>query len=156
VGKSGNVPHQAGMLIGRHDTKIDSKGRISFPNKFKKELGKTLVITQGFEGSLIIIKASEMRLLLEGTEGLPLTDKEARDTETFLLGSASEVELDSKGRFIIPKHLREYAFLTSEVTCLGVMRYIRIWDKKRWEEYGESLVKQIGEITVKLASKRNK
>src|SRR3989344_7868157 len=152
VGKSGKYYPQAGMLIGRHDTKIDSKGRISFPSKFKKELGRNLVITQGFEGSLIIIKASQMKLLLEGTEGRPLTEKNARDTETFLLGSAEEVELDSKGRFIIPKHLKEYAGLTSEVTCLGVLRYVRVWDKKRWEEYGERLTKEIGEITEKLSS----
>ncbi|MEK9178447.1 MAG: division/cell wall cluster transcriptional repressor MraZ [Patescibacteria group bacterium] len=140
------------MLIGRHDTKIDSKGRISFPNKFKKELGKSLVIVQGFESSLIIIKKEDMRLLLEGTEGLPITHKDARDTETFLLGSAEEVDLDDKGRFIIPKHLREYAGLTSEVACLGVLRYVRVWDKKRWEQYGQDLVKKIDEITQKLSS----
>ena len=97
-----------------------------------------------------------MRLLLKGTEGFPLTDKTARDTETFLLGNAEEVDLDPKGRFIIPKHLKEYAGLSSEITCLGVLRYVRVWDKSRWEEYGQKLTKQIGEITEKLSLKGNK
>ena len=139
------------MLIGRHDSKIDEKNRISFPNKFRKELGEQLVITQGFEGSLIVIKATQMNLLLEGSEGKPITHKQARDTETFLLGGAEEVKLDSKGRFVIPDHLKKYAGLGEEVACLGVLRYVRIWDKKRWEEYNGILIKNIGEITRKLS-----
>lgn len=139
------------MLLGRHDSKIDEKGRISFPNKFRRELGEKLVITQGFEGSLIVIKASDMNLLLEASLGKPIINKPARDTETFLLGVAEEVNLDAKGRFIIPDHLKRYANLTGEVACLGVMRYVRIWDKKHWEEYNKKLINDIGEITKKLS-----
>lgn len=139
------------MLIGRHDSKIDEKNRISFPNKFRKELGTKLIITQGFEGSLIVIKASEMNLLLEGSQGKPITNEVARDTETFLLGGAEEVTLDGKGRFVIPEHLKRYAGLTSEAACLGVLKYVRIWDKRRWELYNKNLIKNIGEITRKLS-----
>lgn len=143
------------MLIGRHDSKIDAKNRISFPAKFKKELGDNLVITQGFEGSLIVINSDQMRLLMEGTEGKPITDKEARETETFLLGSAEEVTLDPKGRFVLPEHLKAYAGLTDEVACLGILRYVRIWDKKRWEEYNsQHLIKNISKITKKLSDEK--
>lgn len=146
---------EVNMLIGRHDSKLDEKNRISFPYKFKKELGTNLVVTQGFEGSLIVISRGQMNLLTKGLEGRPMINREARDVEAFLLGSAEEVALDNKGRFILPEHLKRYAGITSEVACLGIMNYVRIWDKKRWEDYNkEHLIKNISEITEKL-SKEN-
>ena len=144
------------MLIGRQDSKIDEKNRISFPKKFRKELGDNLVVTQGFESSLIVISVSQFDLLLEGTKGKPIIDKEAREIERFLLGNASEVELDSKGRFILPMHLKEYAGLSEEVSCLGIVRYVQIWDKKRWDEHNLELTKTIEPITEKLNKLLNK
>lgn len=138
------------MLIGRSDSKIDEKNRISFPKKFRRELGDNLIVTQGFDSSLIVISRDQWKVLLEGTEGKPITNKEARETETFLLGSAEEVDLDTKGRFVIPDHLKRFAGLSSEVACLGLLRYVRIWDKKKWEEHNEKLVKDIEPITEKL------
>ena len=144
------------MLIGRHDSKIDEKNRISFPKKFRKELGDSLIITQGFESSLIVISVGELKLLLEGTKGRPIIDKQARETERFLLGSAEEVILDQKGRFILPEHLKRYANLTQEVTCLGIIRYVQIWDKNKWEKHNQELIKQIEPITEKLSDDPSK
>lgn len=139
------------MLIGRQDSKIDEKNRIAFPKKFRKELGDRLIVTQGFEGSLIIVSEKQWKLLLEGTEGKPFTDKEARETERFLLGSAAEVVLDEKGRFILPPHLKSYAQIKDEVACLGLSRYVQIWDKNKWELHNQSLIKDIEPITRKLS-----
>ncbi len=138
------------MLIGRQDTKIDEKNRIILPAKFRRELGDNLIVTQGFEGSLIVISVSKFELLLEGTRGKPIIDKNAREIERFLLGNASEVGLDDKGRFIIPAYLREYASLSDEVSILGVIRYVQIWDKKRWEQHNLELIKKIEPITEKI------
>ncbi len=142
------------MLIGRQDTKIDEKNRIILPAKFRRELGDNLIVTQGFEGSLIVISVSKFELLLEGTRGKPIIDKNAREIERFLLGNAEEVSLDDKGRFIVPNYLREYASLNEEVSMLGVIRYVQIWDKKRWETHNSELIKKIEPITEKL-SKNN-
>ncbi len=146
VGKGGQD-----MLIGRHDSKIDEKNRISFPKKFRSILGDNLIVTQGFESSLIVISKDQLRILLEGTKGRPIINKQAREIERFLLGSAEEVILDQKGRFILPEHLKRYANLTQEVSCLGIIRYVQIWDKKRWEKHNQELIKQIEPITEKLS-----
>lgn len=138
------------MLIGRNDSKIDEKNRISFPKKFRDELGDDLIVTQGFEGTLIVISKKQWEVLTTGTEGKPITDKTARDIETFLLGSAEEVELDAKGRFVLPNHLKQFAGLNESVTCLGLIKYVRIWDTKKWEAYSQGLSSKIGEITEKL------
>ncbi len=139
------------MLIGRQDGKIDEKNRIILPRKFRKELGDNLIVTQGFESSLIVISVSKFELLLEGTRGKPIIDKSAREIERFLLASAEEVTLDNKGRFIVPNYLKNYASLTEDVSILGVMRYVQIWDKKRWETHNSELIKKIEPITEKLS-----
>lgn len=142
------------MLIGRQDSKIDEKNRIILPSKFRRELGDNLIVTQGFESSLIVISVSKFELLLEGTRGKPIIDKSAREIERFLLGSAEEVTLDDKGRFIVPSYLRNYANLTQEVSILGVMRYVQIWDMKRWETHNLELIKKIEPIAERM-SKNN-
>jgi len=149
VGKSGTTLDE--MLLGRQDSKIDEKGRIAFPKKFRQALGDRLIVTQGFERSLIVVSEKSWKSLLEGTEGLPFTNKNARETQRFLLGSAAQVELDEKGRFVLPLHLRGYGQLGEEVVCLGISRYVEIWDKKLWEQHNIELIKNIEPITKKLS-----
>ena len=139
------------MLIGRQDSRIDEKNRIAFPKKFRGELGERLIVTQGFEGSLIVVSTERWKSLLEGTEGMPFTKKSARETQRFLLGTATEVELDDKGRFILPSHLKTYAKISQDIVFLGISRYVEIWDKKLWEEHNEELIKNIEPITEKLS-----
>lgn len=139
------------MLIGRQLAKIDEKNRIAFPKKFREILGEKLIIAQGFESSLIVVSAKAWKSLLEGTEGLPFTNKSVRETQRFLLGSAEEVDLDEKGRFILPHHLIEYGQLSVDVVCIGISRYVEIWDKKRWEQHNKKLTENIEPITKKLS-----
>ena len=139
------------MLIGQAGSKIDEKNRIAFPKKFRAELGEKLIVTQGFESSLIVVSTKSWKALLEGTAGQPFTNKETRETQRFLLGNAVEVELDEKGRFILPEHLKTYAQISSEVICLGISRYVEIWDKNKWDEHNQELIKNIEPITKKLS-----
>ncbi len=141
------------MLIGQYESKIDEKGRVSFPKKFRETLGDKLIATQGFESSLIIVSQQEWESLLEGTRGRPFIEYETRETQRFLLGGASLIELDSKGRFITPAYLRTFAGIENEVIFLGLSRYVEVWDKKRWEEYSVKLTKNIEGISKRLIDK---
>jgi len=144
------------MLIGQYESKADDKGRIIFPKKFREEIGDSLIATQGFESSIIIVSQKEWESLLEGTRGRPFIEYETRETQRFLLGGASLIELDSKGRFITPSYLREFAGIENEIIFLGLSRYIEIWDKKRWSEYRQNLTKNIEGISKRLADKQDK
>ena len=117
------------MLIGQFEGKVDNKGRSAFPKKFREILGEKIIITLGYENSLITVSEENWKSLLEGTEGRPFIQSETRETQRFLLGGASFVELDSKGRFIIPAYLREFAKVEDEIVFLGLSRYVEIWDK---------------------------
>lgn len=138
------------MLLGQYEGKIDEKGRTAFPKKLREALGDRLIVTFGYEHALIVVSESGWESLLEGTEGKPFIQQEARATQRFLLGGASFVELDSKGRFILPGYLRQFGEVKDEVVFIGLSRYVEIWDKKRWFKYQENLEKNIDTIAKRL------
>lgn len=139
------------MLIGQFRAKISFKGRLAFPKKFREELGDSLVVTVGYENSLMVVSAKEWQSLIEATRNKPFILGSARDTNRFLLGEASEVSLDEQGRFIVPAYLREYAKIGEEVVFLGLNKYVEIWDKGLWEEYQKYLNANIGQIARELS-----
>jgi len=142
---------QAGsMLLGQYEGKVGAKNRIAVPKKIRTIIGNKLIITFGYEKSLIIVSEEGWKALLEGTEGKPFIQQEARETQRFLLGGASFVELDDKGRFIIPNYLRSFAEIKNEVIFLGLSRYVELWDKTNWETYKKFLEKNIDKISQKL------
>ena len=141
------------MLIGQYEAKIDAKGRTALPKKFREILGEKIVVTFGYENSLIIVSENQWEALLEGTAGRPFIEYETRETQRFLLGNASPVELLSKGRFILPLYLRKFAKIEDEVIFLGLSRYVEIWDLKRWENYRAELEKNIDGISQRLVKK---
>lgn len=144
------------MLIGQYDGKTDQKGRSAFPKRFRQILGDKLIVTLGYENSLIVVSEENWKALLEGTQGRPFIQSETRETQRFLLGNASNVELDTKGRFILPDYLRDYAKIENEVVFIGLSRYVEIWDKKRWEEYRKHLEKNIDTISQRLVSDKGR
>lgn len=139
------------MLIGQYKAKVSPKGRIAFPKKFREELGDSLIITVGYENSLMVVSGKDWKSLIESTEGKPFILGTARDTNRFLLGEASELQLDEQGRFVMPAYLREYAKVKEEVVLLGLNKYVEIWDTLVWGEYQKYLNEHIGEIAEKLS-----
>ena len=141
------------MLLGQYDGKIDAKGRTAFPKKFREVLGDQLIVTLGYENSLIVVSEENWKALLEGTEGRPFIESETRETQRFLLGGASSVSLDGKGRFVLPAYLREFAGVEDDVVFIGLSRYVEIWDKEKWLIYRKSLEKNIDSISKRLIKK---
>ncbi len=142
------------MLLGQYEGKVDEKARIAFPKKFRENLGNEIIITQGYENSLIIVSKTSWESLLEGTSGRPFIEYETRQTQRFLLGGAHQTILDSKGRFVLPNYLRTFAGIENDVIFLGLSRYVEIWDKKHWEEYQLDLSKNIEKISARLVKKQ--
>ncbi len=143
------------MLLGQYKVKISPKGRVAFPKKFREVLGDKLVVTVGYEHSLMVVSGAEWKSLVEATEGKPFILNSARDTNRFLLGEASEIDLDDQGRCVLPSYLREHAKINDEVIFLGLNKFVEIWDKKNWEEYQKNLNENIGSIAKELGSVGN-
>lgn len=140
-------------LLGQYNAIVGAKHRVALPKKLREIIGSKLIITLGYENSLIIVSEEGWKALLEGTEGRPFIEKGARETQRYLLGGATFVELDTKGRFIIPDYLRGFAKIKREVVFLGLSRYVEAWDKEIWESYRLDLEKNIDKISNRLIDK---
>jgi len=141
-------------VIGQYTGTIGEKYQIAIPKKFREELGDKLIITKGFEGCLIAVSEENWKTLLEDIQGRPFADKASREKQRFILGNASSVELDIKGRFVLPEYLRKYAAITNDVIYAGIERFFEIWDKNKWEEQQKDLAENIAMITEKLGEDR--
>jgi MraZ protein len=139
------------MLIGQYEGKIAEKHQASLPKRFREVLGDKLIVTKGFENCLIVVSEDKWKTLLEGTEGKPFTNKSARELQRFLLGNASYIELDAKGRFVLPEYLRNFAKIETDVVFVGIQRFVEIWDKKQWDEHQRELSGKIESIAERLS-----
>lgn len=141
------------MLLGRFDGIIGEKNQVVFPKEFREKIGSKFIITKGLDKHLIVVNEENWKTLLEGTDGKPFTEKSVRELQRFILGNAASIELDKKGRFIIPEHLREHANLQSEVVFAGIIRFVEVWDAKVWEEHQAMLSQNIESISERLSRK---
>lgn len=129
------------MLIGEHKHTLDSKNRLSLPAKFRKEIGKTVIITRGLENCLFMFGEESWRKVVTKLESLPLGSAQSRGLSRFILAGGSEVEVDKVGRILIPSSLKEFAKLEKEVVIAGLSDRVEIWGEKAWEEYRKEVEK---------------
>ena len=108
------------MLIGEHEGKIAEKNRIALPKKFRDELKSGLIIARGYEECLIILDNNRWKKLINNIESKPFLNRSVRDTKRFIAGGASEIELDSQGRFVLPESLKLYAQIEKDVVFVFV------------------------------------
>lgn len=138
------------MLIGEYIYTIDQKKRIAVPAKFRKSLGKKVVITTGLDNCLVIYPFQEWQKLTKKLENLPSGQVDARGLARIMLSGAVDVELDKLGRILIPDYLKNYALLKRNVAILGLSNRIEIWDEKKWKNYKEKTEKEIGDMASRL------
>ncbi len=143
------------MLIGEYTGKVGEKKRVSLPSKFREELGDEIILTRGYEDALIVVNKKLWESIASEVMNGSFIDKNIRDTSRFLVGGAKEIELDTQGRFVIPQALFEHANLEDEVVFIGLINWIEIWDKKKWEERLEYLKENSDKIATEI-SKMNK
>lgn len=140
------------MLIGQYENRISDKHQLSLPKKFRDILGDRLILTKGFEKCLIIVSSQNWKTLLEGTDHRPFTDKNTREIQRFLLGNACYVDLDSKGRFVLPQFLRSFAQIQEDIVFAGLDKFVELWDKTQWDKHQISLSQSIETIAQKLSA----
>lgn len=143
------------MLIGEYIHTIDEKNRMSLPSKFRRELGKKIIITPGLDQCLFIFTMKEwskvVKKLSNSESDLSFLSADKRSFNRFMFGRAAEVEVDSIGRILIPTFLKEKINLKNNAVIVGVEDRIEIWNEKIWEEYKEKIENRSGELAEKLA-----
>lgn len=138
------------MLIGEFRHTIDEKKRLSLPAKFRKELGKQVVITHGLDRCLFIYPLSMWKQVSEKLSGLSMGQADSRSFARFLLAGAVESDIDASGRVLIPDFLKEFAALESKVVLAGVHNRVEIWDEDQWNVYKRRIEERADSVAEKL------
>jgi MraZ protein len=138
------------MLIGEYLHKMDSKGRLIIPAKFREELGDNFVATRGLDNCLFIFPMDEWEQLSKKIANTPVTNKNARFFARFFISGATESTLDKQGRINIPTNLKEYAELEKEIVVIGLTNRIELWAKENWDQFLETTEDSTDEIAAAM------
>lgn len=138
------------MLIGEYLHTLDSKKRLSLPSRFRKEVGRKVVITRGLDACLFMYPLAAWQSIAKKLATLPVGQADTRGMSRFLLSGAIETEVDSAGRVLVPEYLKEFADLKSRVVLAGVSDRIEIWNEKTWEEYKRRIEKGADQMAQTL------
>ncbi|MFT8637625.1 MAG: division/cell wall cluster transcriptional repressor MraZ [Pseudoclavibacter sp.] len=123
------------MFLGTHTPRLDDKGRVILPAKFREELAGGVVLTRGQEHCIYVFSAREFERIHETIRQAPLTSKQGRDFLRLLLSGASDQVPDKQGRITIPADLRRYSGLDRDLAVIGAGNRAEIWDAEAWQQY---------------------
>ncbi|WP_108252324.1 division/cell wall cluster transcriptional repressor MraZ [Planctomonas deserti] len=123
------------MFLGTYAPKLDEKGRIILPAKFRDELEGGVVLTRGQDRCIYVFSTREFEELHERMRQAPVTSKQARDYMRVFLSGAHAETPDKQHRVTIPAALRTYAGLGRDLAVIGAGSRAEIWDAEAWDEY---------------------
>ncbi|MGH3497504.1 MAG: division/cell wall cluster transcriptional repressor MraZ [Nocardioidaceae bacterium] len=126
------------MFLGTHTPRLDEKGRVFLPAKFRDELQEGLVITKGQDYSLYVWPRGVFEQVTEKARQAPFTHKATRDFLRILYSGASDESMDKQGRLTIPPRLREYAHLDRDCVVIGAMDRVEIWNSQAWQTFSDA------------------
>lgn len=126
------------MFRGINGVNIDAKGRIAMPTRYRERLqldskGSVVLTIDTEERCLLLYPLPEWEEIERKLAALPSFNAAARRIQRLLIGHASDVELDTQGRILVPPMLREYAGLTKAAVLVGQGKKFELWDEEQWE-----------------------
>lgn len=138
------------MLIGEYTHTLDDKNRLSLPVKFRKEMGKSVVVAPGLDNCLSIFTAQEWNKVASKLSDSSMLTSDNRSFSRFMFGQAVSTDVDANGRILIPENLRVRSGLTNHVVVIGVQNRAEIWNEKAWIAYKKVVEKQADALADKL------
>jgi MraZ protein len=146
------------IFRGINNLAVDAKGRMAMPARYRDRLmeicGGRMVVTVDRDRCLLVYPLPEWEVIEAQLVALPSLNKQARLLQRLLIGHATEVELDSQGRILLPTMLREYANMDKKLVLIGQGKKFEIWDEQTWNEKQEAWLEDVnaddGEMPTSL------
>ncbi len=142
------------MFFGEFEYKIDEKGRVPIPPKFRSALREGVILTPGLEKCITIYPLPEWKkvanALTTGTGG----PSKMRRLSRAIFATAFKLDVDRQGRVVLPVPLRQYASIEGDVVIAGVNNYLELWDKELWEAEKSVSQEQAGQIIESIERHR--
>jgi MraZ protein len=123
------------MFIGEFEYRMDEKGRVPIPPKFRtEELKKDgMVLAPGMEKCITVYPLSEWKKLADSLTSGSLVPSKVRKLNRAIFATAFNLEIDGQGRIMVPVQLRQYAGIRDAVVVAGANTYLELWSKEQWE-----------------------
>jgi len=142
------------MFYGEYEHKLDRKGRIIIPARFREVFKENYVekfyVTRGLDKCLFLFIEEEWKSQERVFKSMSFTKTEARKFNRLYFSGACEVICDKQGRILIPQYLKEYADIQKGVMVIGVSNRIEIWSKEKWKQYYKDTKDSFEDIAEKL------
>jgi MraZ protein len=126
------------MFLGTYTPKLDDKGRLTLPAKFRDALAGGLMVTKSQDHSLAVYPRAEFEQLARRASQTSRSNPEARAFLRNLAAGTDEQHPDSQGRITLSADHRRYASLSKECVVIGAVDFLEIWDAQAWQEYQET------------------
>lgn len=144
-------------MYGQYNRNIDEKNRIAVPAKLRDDLGSKFYLTIGLEGVVEIRSEKEFNNFISFLTAQSQYDTNARMVRRFWLSNSQEVELDSQGRFVVPKQFLTAAAIQKEALFIGVGNLVELWGIQKYENYNKDIdLETVTKAAQELAHKDNK
>lgn len=140
------------MLIGKFYHRLEEKGRLSLPKKFRQE-ATAWVVTRGLDGCLFLFKQENFESQLAVVTQRTFTKKANRDFVRLLTNEAHAVSTDKHGRVNLPDYLIKFAQLKQELVVVGSLERVEIWDRDRYHRYIDQLEDTAEQIAEQIDDK---
>lgn len=138
------------MLIGEYKHTLDEKRRLALPAKFRKVLGKKVIITRGLDSCLFVFSQTQWHSIVEKLNRLSMGQSDSRAFARYFFAGASEMDVDQLGRILVPSELVSHAELTNKVYLIGVHDRCEIWSEVEWDKYRSSVEKEADRVAQAL------
>ncbi len=138
------------MLIGEYKHTLDEKRRIALPAKFRRALGKKVVITRGLDSCLFVFSKAEWRSIVEKLNSLSMGKADSRAFSRYFFAGAAELDVDQLGRILVPSELVTHAKLANKAVLIGVNDRCEIWNEAKWNKYRLSVEKEADNVAETL------
>ncbi len=122
------------MFFGEFNYRIDDKGRVPIPPKFRNALKDGVVLIPGVEQCVTAYTLSEWKKLAGELTGSSVARSKLRRLNRAVFSLAFSLQIDGQGRITLPLPLREYAEIADDVVIAGANTYLEVWNKDNWEE----------------------
>jgi MraZ protein len=121
------------MFLGEYEYRVDAKGRVPLPPKFREKLKEGVVLTAGPEKCIVAYSTAEWEKLASNLTGGSIVPSKLRRLNRAVFASAYSLEVDGQGRVALPQLLRDLAAVRDDVIVAGANTYFEIWNKKQWQ-----------------------
>ncbi len=121
------------MFLGEYEYKVDAKGRVPLPPKYREKLKDGLVLTAGPERCIVAYSSAEWEKLAANLTGGSIVPNKLRRLHRAIFASAYNLEPDGQGRVALPQLLRDHAGIRDDIIIAGANTYFELWNPEQWQ-----------------------